>query len=296
LGWYLLKDRLIVTISDTNGTKSYNLNKVIKKAIVYIVLTVLILIVTGFLIISNLNNKLSNLSAQEKKLEVQNKLYSLQIKDKIKDIEELGETLKEIEDIIGVKQDDTVSLIQRATLAKITSAQKTFMLQTIPNGNPLKELSVSAKFGYRIHPITKKKHFHNGIDLRAKRKTKVYAPADGVVKYTRSQLHGGFGTMLKLTHNYGFSTIYGHLNRVLVKTGDVVKKGDVIALTGNTGFSTGPHLHYEIHYANKVVDPIDYITWNMQNYDKIFKKQRRVQWEYLVNLISSQAQHLIVQQ
>jgi murein DD-endopeptidase MepM/ murein hydrolase activator NlpD len=291
-----VKDRLIITISDTNGTKSYNLNKVIKKAVVYVIFIVLCLIGISFWLISNLNNKVNNLSTQEQKLKTQNKLYSMQIKDKIKDIEELGDTLKEIENIIGVNKDDTASLIQRATLAKITSAQKTFMLQTIPNGSPLKNTSISANFGYRIHPISHKKHFHNGIDLRAKRKTKIYATADGIIKYTRVQIHGGFGTMITITHNYGFDTLYAHLNKVLVKVGDVVKKGDLIALSGNTGYSTGPHLHYEIHYANKVVNPKDYINWSMKNYDKIFKQQRRVQWESLVNLISNQAQHLMVQQ
>ena len=299
----MVKDKLTITISDTNGTKSYTLSKLIKKIALYLIITVLFLIGISFWIISNLNTKVTNLTKLEQTLEIQkqnlktqNKLYSLQIKDKVKDIEELGNTLKDIEQIIGVKGDDETSLIKRATLAKLTSTQKAYILQTIPNGSPLKHTEITAKFGYRIHPISHKKQFHNGIDLRAKRKTKVYAPADGVVKYTRVRLKGGFGTMITITHNYGFDTIYAHLNKVLVKVGDVVKKGDVIALSGNTGYSTGPHLHYEIHYANKVVDPLDYINWNIRNYDKIFKKQRRVQWESLINLINAQVRHLTAQQ
>ncbi len=290
-----MKDRLIVTLSDVNGTKSYNLNKLIKKAVLYTAIVAVLVIAASFWSISYLSSKVNNLSAQEQTLKTQNKIYSMQIKDKVKDIEELGETLKNIEQIIGVKGDDETSLIQRATLAKMTSSQKSFMLQTIPNGSPLSKTKITAKFGYRIHPFSKKKQFHNGVDLRAKRKTNVYAPADGVVKYTRKQIHGGFGSIVKITHNYGFDTLYAHLNKILVKVGDVVKKGDLIALSGNTGASTGPHLHYEIHYANKVVDPKDYINWNMQNYDKIFEKQRRVQWESLVAIINSQSQKLVQQ-
>ena len=218
-----MKDRLIVTVSDTNGTKSYNLNKLIKKAVIYLGLIVVIVMAISFWAISYLNNEVNKISLEEKNLKVQNKLYNLQIKDKIKDIQSLGNTLREIEEMIGVKGDDEHSLIQRATLAKLTSTQKSFMLQTIPNGSPLKETKVTAKFGYRIHPITKKKQFHNGIDLRAKRKTKVYAPADGVVKHVRKQIKGGFGTVIKITHNYGFDTLYGHLNRTSLKVGDVVK-------------------------------------------------------------------------
>ncbi len=291
-----MKNRLIITVSDVNSTKTYNLNKIIKKTIFFTVIIVVLIMAISFWVISSLNNKVGNLSEQRQKLEVQNKLYGMKIKDKISDIEALGSTLKEIEEIIGVKKNDTASLIQRATLAKITSAQKQFMLQTIPNGSPLKETSITAKFGYRLHPITRKKQFHKGVDLRAKRKTKVYATADGVVKFVRTRVHGGFGTMIVMTHNYGFDTLYAHLNRTLVKVGDVIKKGSVIALSGNTGTSTGPHLHYEIHYANKVVDPKDYLRWNLQNYDNIFKKQRRVEWESLVNLMESQTQHLVVQQ
>ncbi len=290
-----MKDRLIVTVSDINGTKSYNLNKFIKKVIIYVVIITIIIIAVSFWSISYLSDKINKISIEGEKLQAQNKLYNLQINDKIKDIQELGNTLKEIEQIIGVKGDDEISLIQRAILLKLTSSQKSFMLQTIPNGSPLKVTRIISKFGYRIHPITKKKKFHTGVDLRAKRKTKIYAPADGVVKYTRKQIKGGFGTTIKITHNYGFDTLYGHLNKILVKVGDVVKKGDLIALSGNTGKSTGPHLHYEVHYANKVVNPYDYIKWNMKNYDKIFEKQRRVQWESLVKLINSQSQKLVQQ-
>ena len=290
-----MKDRLIVTISDVNGTKTYNLNKLIKKAILYVVLTTFIVIAVSFWIISYLNNELNKISLEEQNLKIQNKLYNLQIKDKIKDIKELGNTLREIEQIIGVKGDDEHTLIQRATLAKLTSSQKSFMLQTIPNGSPLKQTKVTAKFGYRIHPITKKKQFHKGIDLKAKRKTEVYATADGVVKYVRRQVKGGFGTIVKIAHNYGFDTLYAHLNRTSLKVGDVIKKGDLVALSGNTGRSTGPHLHYEIHYANKVVNPKDYIKWDMRNYDKIFETQRRVQWESLVAVMKSQSQKLVQQ-
>jgi len=283
-----LKDRLIITVSDIDSTKSYNLNKIIKKVILYIAIIAVFAISISFWIISELNSKLKTLDEQSKVLQTQNKQYNLQIKDKIKDIAALGNTLKDIEDILGVKGDDETSLIKRVTLAKLTSAQKMYMLQTIPNGKPLKNITVTASFGWRKHPITKKKNFHNGIDLRAKRKTEVYATADGVVRFALKKNKGNYGRMVIISHNFGFETLYAHLKYVNVKVGDVVKKGQVIAKTGNSGRSSGPHLHYEVRYASKVLNPSYFIKWSMKNYEKIFEKQRRVEWESLIQMINSQ--------
>ncbi len=301
-----IKDKLIITVSDVSGTKSYNINKIIRKVVIYVILILLIVTGLSFWIISNINTSLNveidKLSLQSKKLETQNsmleaknKLYNLQINDKVKDIEALSDTLKEIEEIIGVDGDDKVSLINRATLAKLTSAQKTYMLQTIPNGKPLPSISVTASFGWRIHPITKKKKYHNGIDLRAKRRTDVYATADGIVRYVQDKNKGNFGRMIILAHNFGFETVYAHLRFTHVKVGDVIKKGHVIGKTGNSGLSSGPHLHYEVRYASKVLNPRDFIRWDMTNYEKIFEKQRRVQWESLIKMISNQHDKLVQQ-
>ena len=163
-----------------------------------------------------------------------------------------------------------------------------YMLSTIPNGAPLQKISVSAKFGYRIHPITHEKKFHRGIDLRAHIKTSVFATADGVVRYVQPQNTGDYGRVIILSHNFGFETVYAHLSATKVKLGDVIKKNQVIGMTGNSGRSTGPHLHYEVRYASMVLNPRDFIDWNLKKYESIFSKQRRVQWEYLVNLIKEQ--------
>jgi len=260
----------------------------------------------SFWIISALNKQMGELRSQKEqeirileekshKLIAQNRLYSMQIKDKVKDIEEISSKLDDIEEIIGLKKDEKTTLIQRATLAKITSAGKMYMLQTIPSSSPLKETKITAKFGYRIHPLTKKKKFHRGVDLRAKRKTEVFSTADGVVRFVESKNKGNFGRVIIIAHNFGFESVYAHLRETKVKIGDVVKKGDLIALSGNSGRSTGPHLHYEVRYASKVLDPKYFLKWNMKNYESIFDKQRRVEWESLVNLISSQSKKLALQ-
>ena len=289
------KDRLVITISDINKSKSFSVNKIIKKIILWVILTILIVFSISFFTISKLSQSVNDLSTEKDKLRNENNLYSKQIESKIDQISELGSQLKEIEDIIGINKEDDASLIQRATLAKLTSSEKVFMLQTIPSGCPLSTCTTTSDFGWRTHPTIKKRQHHNGIDLRAARRTPVKATADGVVRYIQDKNNGTFGRVVIVSHNYGFETIYGHLRFVDVKAGDVIKKGQVIARSGNSGRSNGPHLHYEIKHANKVLDPKAFIKWNMKNYEEIFEKQRRVEWESLIKLIKNQQKKLVQQ-
>jgi len=300
-----MKDRLIITVSDVNSTKSYNIHQLVRKSIVIIAIISILLIGGSLWFITFLNDEINELrvskekeitilSKKEKELLAQNSFYSKQIEGKVKDIEELSSKLDDIEEIIGLKKDDTKDEITRASLAKITSVEKIYMQLVIPNGSPIVDTSTKSRFGYRIHPITKKKKFHRGIDLRAKMNTKIHATADGVVKYVQSRNRGDFGRVVIISHNFGFETVYAHLNKTKVKIGDVVRKNQLIALSGSSGRSTGPHLHYEVKYANKVLNPRDFMAWNLKEYDLLFKKQRRVQWESLIMQIHKQ--HKLAQQ
>ncbi len=307
-----MKNRLIITISDVQGTRAFNVHQIAKKIIILIILIVLLVLGGAFWFISELNEKMDNLKIQkereielkekeisvlgekEKKLQAQNQFYSMQIKGKVQDIEALSSKLDHIEEMIGLKDDEKKEEITKETLATINDKIKMYMLTTIPNGAPLQSTRVTSKYGYRYHPILKKKKFHRGIDLKAKKKTPVFATADGVVSFVQSKNIGGFGRVIKIQHNYGFETVYAHLNKTNVKVGDIVRKNEQIALSGNSGRSTAAHLHYEIKYGSKVLNPAEFIKWQLGNYDSILKKERRVQWESLVRLINEQ--HRMVQQ
>jgi murein DD-endopeptidase MepM/ murein hydrolase activator NlpD len=170
--------------------------------------------------------------------------------------------------------------------------QRKIFFTNIPNGSPVPYLGITAKFGWRIHPILKKKEYHPGLDMRAKSGEKVRAPADGLVEFAGYHKRSGYGNLIILDHNYGFKTLYGHLKKVLVKNNQFVKKGQVIGLVGNTGLSTGHHLHYGIMYLQKFLNPYYFVKWNNKNFDYIFKKERRVRWQYLIKAIQSQIQLL----
>ncbi len=116
---------------------------------------------------------------------------------------------------------------------------------------------VSSDFGYRISPFTDEREFHKGLDISARMKTVIIAPADGVVS-TVGRTHG-YGNMLHINHGYGLKTVYAHLAKSLVTKGKYVKRGQKIALLGNSGRSTGPHLHYEVHLNGVPVNPLRYI-------------------------------------
>lgn len=116
---------------------------------------------------------------------------------------------------------------------------------------------VSSTFGYRISPFTEKRELHKGIDIANRVGTPIIATADGVVTFVGSK--GLLGNVIVIDHGYGVKTRFAHLNKALAKRGDRVKRGEIIAKMGNTGRSTGPHLHYEVHLNGVPVNPEKYI-------------------------------------
>lgn len=116
---------------------------------------------------------------------------------------------------------------------------------------------VSSRFGHRTSPFTGRRQHHSGIDVAAPMETPIIATADGVVTFSGNL--AGYGTAIVITHGFDFKTFYSHNKKNLVKKGDRVKRGQVIALVGNTGFSTGSHVHYEVLVKDEPVDPMNYI-------------------------------------
>ena len=119
--------------------------------------------------------------------------------------------------------------------------------------SPLKKGIRTSAFGRRIDPFNKKFGFHTGLDLACPPGSSVYAARNGKVVFTG--YNGGYGLLVILKHEHGYSTYYGHLKSLLVKVGDVVERGAKIALSGNSGRSTGPHLHFEVRKDTLPINP-----------------------------------------
>jgi murein DD-endopeptidase MepM/ murein hydrolase activator NlpD len=116
---------------------------------------------------------------------------------------------------------------------------------------------MSSRFGHRIDPITRNRAWHNGVDFAGKEGADVIAVAAGVVVFAGQR--SGYGKMIELNHGSGYSTRYGHHKDLVVKPGDIVRKGQVIGLMGSSGRSTGPHVHFEVFKHGRAVDPSTYI-------------------------------------
>lgn len=142
----------------------------------------------------------------------------------------------------------------------LLAREKEEMLRSIPAIIPIssKDLTrIASGFGLRIHPVYKISKFHAGMDFTAPLGTDVYASGDGTIESVESSKRG-MGNYITINHGFGYSSVYAHLDRFNVKTGQKVSRGDVIGYVGNTGMSVAPHLHYEIKLNGVNVDPVNY--------------------------------------
>ena len=131
---------------------------------------------------------------------------------------------------------------------------------------------LSSGFGYRIDPYLKTRRKHTGVDFSLEVGNPVHATGDGKIKYTKSSL-SGYGKQVHIDHDFGFQTKYGHLDKILVKKGQWVKRGDLIGYSGNSGKSTAPHLHYEVIKNGIKVNPIHYFSRDLsaEEYEEILR-------------------------
>lgn len=217
-------------------------------------------------------------------IETKDDLYKIQINNRINEINLLNAQVVDLQQILNIGLDlskkDNIYLN-----TKLEEKDKRYILNSIPSGSPLERTFITSKYGYRIHPISKKRKLHTGVDLKAKVGTHIYSPADGVIIKARNFDPGGYGKMITIVHNYGFKTLYGHMSDIYVKEGQIIQKGALIGLSGNTGQSNGPHLHYEVKFAEKFVEPIDFVYWNNKTFNTIFTKELSLDWEKLILLI-----------
>jgi murein DD-endopeptidase MepM/ murein hydrolase activator NlpD len=136
--------------------------------------------------------------------------------------------------------------------------RKSVLKNLLPNSSPVDVAFNSSSYGWRIDPFNGNKAFHEGLDFSAESGTPIFAAADGIV--TSAEQTPDYGKIVKVEHGSGLETRYAHASKLLVKAGERVKKGQVVAEVGNTGRSTGPHLHYEIRLNGNALDPRKYLN------------------------------------
>ena len=149
-------------------------------------------------------------------------------------------------------------------IVKLAKAKDKFLV-SIPAIQPVKNEQLrhmASGFGYRTDPFTKARKFHAGMDFSATIGTPVFATADGVIARADAGA-SGYGNHIVIQHGYGYETLYGHLSRYNCRPGKKVKRGDIIGYVGSTGRSQAPHLHYEVHKNDEVVNPLNFYYGNI---------------------------------
>jgi len=298
-----LRRKLVLTLTTLRGSRQIFLHQLLA----YLLLTFLLLSAASFFVSNWLLVKTQDdLYSLERNHQDLNEQYQLLLGTQnlyISELDDLGtslallsseytrledenasveSSLNELETRLGlVDLATTQPLETRLELAQMAARQRLFLLHSIPNGVPIQAEQINDSYGMRMHPVLKQRKMHHGMDFKAERGTPVYATADGVVEYAGYRKGSGFGNLVVLQHNFGFKTYYAHLQKVLVDSGSFVHKGQKIALSGNSGRSTGAHLHYEVRYLFQPLDPDPFLKWGLDNFDTLFTDVEEVPWESL---------------
>ncbi|WP_413113233.1 M23 family metallopeptidase [Thaumasiovibrio sp. DFM-14] len=292
-----MKERIIVSVSTIKGTRHFHVGKWLQRGLRGAVISAALATVATGGVIYYLIHQVDFALDRQHELESQ----SLSLNEELRSLEDLKRELEEdleeretrlttvadrlgdLEVILGFSESDD-QIESRLDAAAITSAVRVSLLDEIPNGSPTPGARISSHYGTRTHPVTGRKTTHRGMDFAVNTGTPIYAPADGVVETVRPSNEGS-GNFLRLQHSFGITTSYSHLDKFEVRSGQFVRKGDLIGRSGNTGLSTGPHLHYEVRFVGRALDPRHFVNWGLDNFETLFEKERNIRWESLVKRV-----------
>jgi len=291
-----MDNQFTITIHDKHGIRQLNFHEMVKRIGLYLLFFILLIFALAALSIAYLNISVNVI--QTKKDEMQSAFDELEkhnknlskiakateetLEQKRNELLTVTDRLSDIEELIGLSKEEDISLQERVDLATVTSEEMAALMQHIPNGSPVEYKGITSKFGYRIHPTLERKEFHRGTDLKAPMNTPLYATADAIVEWAAVHPKSGYGKLIILDHSFGFKTYFGHLNKIVVKSGQFIKRGELIGYTGNSGMSNGPHLHYEVRFIQRALNPFWFVKWDVATYKSLFEKEKNVPWQSLI--------------
>ena len=177
-------------------------------------------------------------------------INELKDKETASTLEKLNNNMNYVSEFVNEESED-----QHKLLTELLAYER--KLDHTPSIWPIPNHVITSLFGRRLHPVLGYSKEHTGLDLQASYGSRVSAAADGVVSF--AGYRGGYGYTVIINHEYGYQTLYAHNSQLLAYVGKVVKKGQTISLSGNSGTSTGPHLHYEVHVNGKAVNPTPFL-------------------------------------
>ncbi|WP_421862395.1 M23 family metallopeptidase [Motiliproteus sp.] len=297
-----MRKRLLITLTTARGSRQLSLNLVARCLLLLFVLMLLASFFISNALLVKTSDELHSLTADYQKLgslytgvlgsheTVQTELDKLSLnltsleqeRNSLQQVNEAwSQPLRQLELAMGLEPAETMT-IERSQQLQQMANERLFMLHGIPNGYPVKMKRLTDGFGMRKHPLTGQRKHHNGVDFPVDTGTPIYATADGAVEYAGYHKKSGFGYLVIINHNFGFKSYYAHMKkRPKVRSGQLVRKGELIGQSGNSGKSTGPHLHYEVRYLFKPLNPVPFLNWSLHNYDQIMTQEKAVAWDGL---------------
>ncbi|AFI03398.1 M23 family metallopeptidase [Helicobacter cetorum] len=295
----MLQDKLMITIIDEQGSKQLNFSKNLKRNVVLLILVVLLLLGLGIVVLRFLIHKMDKLTIERNavlsdysKLYQKNHALKTEIKNKREEIFIVGQKIRGLESLIEVKKGAGGGnhLYDKVDLENLSLAQKNLALMLIPNGAPLTTYSAKVPTKERLHPIKRIKGIESGIDFIVPINTPVYASADGIVDFVKTNSSVGYGNVVRIDHAFGFSSVYAHLDHIVVRYRAFVHKGQLIGYSGKSGNSDGEKLHYEVRFLGKILNSDAFLEWNFENFQSVFLESQFIEWKNLFWVLEDIAQ------
>ncbi|MCE2504225.1 MAG: M23 family metallopeptidase [Chlorobi bacterium] len=161
----------------------------------------------------------------------------------------------------------TFPVYQTLFMDEMERVRRGMLIQSLPLTVPIEGATITSKFGIRNHPVLRGRRMHKGLDMAAPRGTPIYTTGGGTVKFSGRK--NGYGNSIIVDHDNGYTTLYAHCSQLLVEEGVKVSRGDMIALVGSTGRSTGPHLHYEVRVNDQHMNPEVFLVYRRERIEEL---------------------------
>jgi len=312
-----MRDRMTITLTDVHGSRQYSVTHLFRMFFMWFLAGIAIIVLIGGGVLWQIISERTELESQiedlylqkeavkasyQSELDEQIRLYSeleldknaleSEVQEKSGELNFLQGALGKIED--SFKMAAPISEKDQKMLDSLSPLDLEMLMHRVPSGLPTTFKMISDGYGWRTHPLTKKRTFHEGMDFSCDVGTPVFTTADGVVEYSGDS-GDGYGTKVIVNHGFGFRSVYAHLSKASVTRGAVVSRRDEIGLSGKSGMSSGPHLHYEVHYLGKSINPRAFADWGIRKFDTVFKQVREIPWESFAELARLEKQLVLKQ-
>ena len=281
------KEKLVVTIVDENGLRQFNLTRAAQKLGAALFIIVLCLVVAGYFIMSSITTQLEEMKASKQQafaqfqsVQEQNILLKDDIDLKSKELLALRERMGDLESVINIQSYSKDSILPKDfELEGLGEGQRATILQVVPNGSPLEVFDTkqkSTKKPYSAVLLTEgyrppARLVNSGYNYYTSSSQPVRATADGIIESVRDDNQKyGYGNLVRVVHALGFSTAYTNLEKVVVKKGDFVSKGEVIGFSTPSPKHDRIGLYYEVRFLSEGLDTLSFIEWDTQNFKSIF--------------------------